>query len=113
MCQILRVSPGSWSAAGTYRQVQSHSPQSQVCVVMTEPSVEAFLPTMMTVQPSGTPPGPHVGQTGSSTFATGPAVSMTRIRNRNTPGTMNLAAFMDTSGERIDAGSGLPLTDAS
>ena len=34
------MEPGSWSAAGMYRQVQSHSPQSQVCVVMTDSFLE-------------------------------------------------------------------------
>jgi hypothetical protein len=34
------------------RKVQSHQPQSMECAAMTEPSAEAFLPTMMTVQPS-------------------------------------------------------------
>ena len=52
MCQIFRTAPGLWSAAGTWPQVQSHVPQSQVWVVMVEPSVEAALPTMMTVQAS-------------------------------------------------------------
>jgi len=51
---IFRIEPGAWSAAGTNRQVQSQWPQSQVWVVMTDPSVEAFFPTMMTVHPSRT-----------------------------------------------------------
>src|SRR4030042_2545836 len=52
MWWILRVDPAGQSAAGMQRKVQSQTPQSQVWVVMTDPSTEAFLPTIMTVQAS-------------------------------------------------------------
>src|SRR4030042_4245681 len=52
MWWIFRVEPAGQSAAGTKRKVQPQTPQSQGGVVMTEPSTEAFFPTMMTVQAS-------------------------------------------------------------
>jgi len=70
------------------RKVQSQVPQSHVCVVMTEPSVEASRPTMMTVQASRRGSvSPQVGQTADvvGVFSWGPLKIVRRSSGRPGP----------------------------
>jgi len=94
----LRVSFGLWSAAGTWRQVKSQTPQSAAWVLMTEPSVEASRPTMMTVQPSEARSisGPEPAEPGRTATLRPPEARSTAARARRRKGAL-FAGMANTS----------------